>query len=213
MPQSKLDKFRELGVDYKTEFQRNVRILQAAVDSFKSIYHADCKGLDLSSPKFEEMYFIRHRMREILVSATDDMARYWLYHNIAKESELYHNKESGKAFALSPPTRAAFFIKWVTNFKPCKLDEYVTPLSKSNSNSGDLLLSCRFEYASEILAIFVASTIMGLQDKNGRVCLLSTLLSQTELESFLYQLKYRINHQDAFYSFFNRLYYSNPASR
>jgi hypothetical protein len=196
---SKLEKFTQLGVDYKLEFQRNVEILQAAIDNFKSIY-SDCNEPSLDLAKFEEKYLIKHRVKEILISVTDDVARYCLYHDIAKDS--------AGGFALSPPTRAAFFVKWMTSFKPCKLDGYATDSSKSDTDS----LSHRFEFTNEILTIFVASTVLGLQDQHGRVCLLSSLLAPAELESLLYQLKYRISHQDVFYSFLNRLYYSNPAS-
>lgn len=202
MPTSKLERFQQLGVNYKLEFQRNVEILQTAVNSFKSTY-ADCKEIGLNSPKFEEKYLIRYRIKEILISVTDDIVRYCLYHDIVRE--VAEGNDGLKAFALSPPTRAAFFVKWIVNFKPCKLDDYVKNASEACVD--------RFENANEILAIFVASAILGLQNENGRVCLISTLLTQPELKALIYQLKYRINHQDALYGFFNRLYYSNNASQ
>jgi len=201
---SKLEAFEKSGINYKAEFRRNVEILQDAVDSFKSVY-ADCKELDLNPPAaFEEKYFIRHRMKEILISVTDDVARHCLYHDIKEEGE---GNDSEKAFALSPPTRVAFFVKWIANFKPCKLDDYLYSYANKCSDMK------KFENANEILAMFVASTIMGLQDETGRVRLLSTFLTDLEWKSFIYQLKYRISHQDALYGFFNRLYYSNPASK
>jgi len=202
-PLSKLEAFEKEGVNYKVEFRRNVEILQSAVDSFKSVYE-DCKELDLNSPAFEEKYFIRHRMKEILISVTDDIARHCLYHDIKKEGE---GNNSEKAFALSPPTRAAFFVKWIANFKPCKLDDYLYSYADKCPNIKI------FENANEILAIFVASTIMGLQDETGKVRLISAFLTDPELKSFIYQLKYRISHQDALFCFFNRLHYSSPASR
>lgn len=199
----KLKKFKNLGVNYHVELQRNFEILQDAINSFKLVY-ADCKGLDSNSPAFEEKYFIKHRMKEILISVTDDVARYCLYHDIVKEKGA--GEDSEKAFALSPPTRAAFFVKWIANFKPCKLDDYLC------SYAGKCSDMKKFENSNEILAIFVASTIMGLQNKTKKTRLISAFLTDLELKSFIYQLKYRISHQDALYGFFNRLYYSNPVS-
>lgn len=154
--------------------------------------------LPFSDSEFERLYFIKLRLKEVIISATDDICRYCLYHDI----------EVGNTgtFLLLPPTRAAFFVKWIANFKPCKLDEYV-----QNSSA----ICRRYEYGNEVLATFVASTILGLRDgktQDSKICLLSDLIDKKELEAFLYQLKYRINHQDTLYSFFNRLYWSNSVS-
>jgi hypothetical protein len=200
---SKLEAFEKSGINYKAEFRRNIEVLQDAINSFKLVY-ADCKELDLNSPAFEEKYFIKHRMKEILISITDDVARHCLYHDIKEEGE---GNDSEKAFALSPPTRAAFFVKWIANFKPCKLDDYLYSHADKCSDMK------KFENSNEILAIFVASTIMGLQNKTRKTRLISAFLTDLELKSFIYQLKYRISHQDALYGFFNRLYYSNPVSK
>ncbi|MFA7239386.1 MAG: hypothetical protein WC091_04680 [Sulfuricellaceae bacterium] len=154
------------------------------------------------------------RAAELLNSATQDIIRYAIYHPISKG-------KNGR-FSISESVRASYLTKWIMIFKPLNMDQDLTNTQdiialgkvsrETTCNTDDerfnLLYNC-----NEYFALYVASAILKLKI-NGQLKTVLEYLRLTnsgadslknEVNSLLYNLRYRIKHQDVYHLFYNRL--------
>lgn len=162
------------------------------------------------------------RVAELINSCTEDIIRYCEYHHIKQDA-------SG-LFILSGATRAAFFIKWVMNFRPINVDNNLITdteeilgsleaFSQEFFDSEDITSTYSIWGTSpqvtsaflcnEIFCLYLIDVAMMLTKKNGEQNSIMAIIRGRELRSFLYALRFRIKHQDSFMPFLNRVLYSD----
>lgn len=205
---------------YKKEYERNKQILELAIGVSTKIYFGMLASDTLGNVKitntllknsFNEFY-IAYRIKDVLVSVTDDLIRYAMYHKIKKECEDY---------SIAEPIRAAIFTKWILKLRPSIFDSRLGnnfSYSSADEESSSFVNRKihRVEFCNEHLALLVTSIILDIKYKDTDETIgYDTLFSQSELSTLFYSLRYRLTHQDAFGELYRKVFnfYDDPSNQ
>lgn len=208
----------DIKVDYDKEYAANMEKLLAGAARLSTHF----KKLNLEINAVAVLSPVR--VAELLNSATQDIIRYASYHPI--------NLDETGALGISESVRAAYLTKWILIFKPLNLDQNLTDVEQvreagiaSRDTGSRVQDNGRFNfqfYCNEYLALYVASYILKLR-VDGKIKTIIEYMKQTssgspesvrnEIDSLLYNFRYRIKHQDVYHLFYNRLLHSGPLEK
>lgn len=203
-----------INIDYDTEREANRAPVLLAANYFTTILRKAGLSYDVISDcrsvRFEEM----------LSAATQDIIRYAIYHPI--------QTSENNSLLISESVRASYLTKWVMTFRPLDYDKnlpdaYCGKVKKVTPGSNATLLKDdKFNYqyyCNEYFAIFIASAIIKPKYDDKLVNIIDYIKlasssnpdsAKNELESLFYNLRYRINHQDVYHLFYNRILHAKP---
>lgn len=196
------------SINYEMELEANSAFLLKGAIHFNTILQQEnVKGNT-------DLILSPVRSAELLNSATEDIIRYALYHPITK------NKNG--LLLISESVRAAYLTKWIMIFKPLNMDQGLGSAPKigkiesatreNNALGRDVGFNLQF-FCNEYFALSVASAILLLK-LDEKLISIPNYLEKTnsteeskknEINSLLYNLRYRIKHQDVYHLFYNRL--------
>ncbi|MGH1462881.1 MAG: hypothetical protein ACRBB6_12680 [Neptuniibacter sp.] len=197
--------------NYKAEFLVNSELLLNAIYHHQEQLYLDLSDLGASVPRdaFEEFYSA-YRIKDLLVSITDDLLRYAEYHHIKENTE---RGNGDVVYSIAEPVRASFFAKWILKLRPCFADtklpqEHIYHSSWEANPSALDRESHRVEFCNELLALISASLIMKIPYKGTeQTAGYEDLFHSRELSTLFYSLRYRIVHQDIFTSMFYKVFH------
>lgn len=210
-PNSKArEKFSSLGIDYLTEYRKvagtynlifNAFFRNAIEEGFIGITLKEASSVDLLS-----------RKHDIFIAITDDLCRYSAYHDVSFLED--------RSLDISAPTRASYFIKWIISMKPLVIDMFIEASSYKyhslliekesifKQEDYDTFVRDNFmQNCNEFLSLHFACYFITGELKIGEF--LENLEPKKEFMPLLYNLKYRVNHQDVYHLFLNNLLHNH----
>lgn len=196
--------------DYIFISSQTEEYLSKGIGYFVSIFQ-EVTGLSLSLDEMKEKNLIMsNRLYDIARAMNYDLLRYARFHDIKKIKR--DGEEVPYAYDISESVYAAYAIKWITMIHPLAFDVFATePISIPTPKGVDkyelsLFYKNRFlSLCNEYYAVFVASVIMASEDNEVNSNILNAM-DQEEADSFLYSLRYRLKHQDAYSQLLKRIY-------
>lgn len=195
-----------LGLDkerYETEYKINEGILDRVIET-----HIGELDIDTEDTSF--FPYIRYRIKDILVSVTDDLCRYAQYHNICTDMRAASGKE---CYSISESVRASFFTKWILKLRPCVLD-YIAESGEyrsSNVDSHDAAQEFRDDpykavtFCNEFIAMISLAVILNVEAGEGEINSYHDLFSNVDMSTVFYALRYRVVHQDSYTLLFAKI--------
>lgn len=197
--------------NYKAEYLVNCSLLSNAVFHHQERMESDLSeaGIELSTADVIDKIYINYRLKDVLISVTDDLLRYAMYHDIKAGTKRANGDE---VFSIAEPVRASFFAKWILKLRPSIADallpadyEYVsfhTDKPQQLEKPG-----YRIEFCNETLALIASALILKIPHEDGStISGYDDLFHARELSTLLYSLRYRVAHQDVYTPVFYKLY-------
>jgi hypothetical protein len=176
----------------ETELEFNRKIFSKSFLFFQQKFKSPFDALKLASPNGAIQSLANERVISLLRAVTHDLLRYAVYQRIPFNSEV------GR-YSICPAMRASVFTKWGMLLRPYTLDS----VNGQTTSAGKWIA----KYCNELGAIAAASVSMSCitGEKDGKAVFLAEILKPSELEVFLYHLRYRIKHQDSYSLFYRRI--------
>jgi len=202
---SKLDNFPE----YMNEYRCNSEYLKLSLSIYLNLARNTLSNENILEDKCSfEKFYISYRIKDILVSVTDDLIRYATYHKIGTDVR----RNGDKIFSISEPTRATFFTKWILKLRPLIIDNII-PLDHVyiGSEEEDISFSGRdihkIEFCNEHLALIAASFILNIRYEDvDEIVTYEKLFHNSELSTLFYSLRYRTVHQDSYGFLYRKIF-------
>lgn len=163
-----------------------------------------------STKELNNLFYIKYRIQDVLISITDDLIRYADYHKI----NTIERKNGEPIFDISEPVRATFFTKWILKIRPCIIDSKI-PFDHEYKSSDELDKDfCireihKVEFCNEHLAMVATSFILNIKYADAdEIVTYDKMFNAEEQSTLFYSLRYRVVHQDS-YGFLYRKIFNN----